>query len=383
MISNMLQLALTLLLLGRATGQCTKTDTVLGCSACATNTYLVLNVSSSTYTCSSIADCLTVDAAGLCIACSSLKTLNTTGTTTCSASLPGCKYIFGNICIECYPTDYYLSNGECLQNIMDYCWQTDAASCQECSDQNILTQSSCRVGTAYCSNFDYETWQCLACPNSTYSLHSSGVFCYLPVPGCLIYQLGACLQCLSGYSLSSGSCLYSPSLWLQVLPATYYLTPGAFSNSILSTCLSHSQYFVNGSCAAVASGVSYCISAVSSVCSQCVNNFYLTQGQCISCAVYGHCLTCDQYNCKQCQPDYYLAVDLNLGSIYNFYNATTQGAQAQCLPCSILGCLTCRNAFADDGTGQVLCDQCLFGYSLYNHSCYLCADGYFLNITSL
>jgi hypothetical protein len=76
-------------------------------------------------------------------------------------------------------------------------------------------------------------------------------------------------------------------------------------------------------------------------------------------------------------------VDLNLGSIYSFYNTTTQSAQSQCLPCSILGCFSCRNAFTEDGTGQVLCDSCLFGYKLYNHSCYLCAEGYYLNITTL
>jgi hypothetical protein len=46
-------------------------------------------------------------------------------------------------------------NGECVLNVMEYCWQASASSCLECSDQNILSQSSCLVGSAYCSKFDY------------------------------------------------------------------------------------------------------------------------------------------------------------------------------------------------------------------------------------
>jgi hypothetical protein len=120
------------------------------------------------------------------------------------------------------------------------------------------------------------------------------------VSGCLIYQLGSCLQCQEGYYLSSGSCLYSSLLWLEVLPPTYYLTPGSFSNALLWLCLSHSQYFINGSCTDVSSGTAYCIAGNSSACTQCVSDFYLSGGQCQSCSVYSHCLTCDQYNCKQC-----------------------------------------------------------------------------------
>jgi|JI9StandDraft_1071089.scaffolds.fasta_scaffold508139_1 hypothetical protein len=87
------------LLLGWVRGQCNQTDPLLGCTNCLAGTYLVLNVSSSTYTCSPIADCLTVDSGGLCISCSSLRTLNTSGTTDCSSSLSGCKYIKGDVCL--------------------------------------------------------------------------------------------------------------------------------------------------------------------------------------------------------------------------------------------------------------------------------------------
>lgn len=55
---------------------------------------------------------------------------------------------------------------------------------------------------------------------------------------------------------------------------------------------------------------------------------------------------------------------------------------SQCLPCSILGCLYCRNDFRSSNINSVRCDQCLFGYTLYNHTCYLCPNGFFLDIVS-
>lgn len=138
-----------------------------------------------------------------------------------------------------------------------------------------------------------------------------------------------------------------------MLPATYYLTTSRsnnFSTSIFSVCLNHNYYFVNNSCQQVTSGISYCIAANNSVCTQCVYNFYLnSQAACRPCTRYSHCLTCDQYNCRQCQPQYYLAVDLTLNTIMQFYNSSSVSASAssQCLPCAVLGCLYCRNRFND------------------------------------
>lgn len=135
----------------------------------------------------------------------------------------------------------------------------------------------------------------------------------------------------------------------------------------------------------MSTNISSCVVANGSICSQCVNHYYVSSaGQCRPCSVYPNCLSCDQYNCKQCSPQYYLAVDLGLNSIFSFYNSTSISATttSQCLPCTILGCYLCRNLFNDQSINQVVCDECLFGYTLYNYTCYLCPDGTYFNITN-
>lgn len=93
-------LVLLLALLVPAEGQCNQTDPISGCLSCTNSTYLVMNTSSSTKTCSSIVDCLVIDASGLCLSCANGKTLNFTNSTTkCDTFQPGCKLIVGQGCI--------------------------------------------------------------------------------------------------------------------------------------------------------------------------------------------------------------------------------------------------------------------------------------------
>jgi len=77
-------------------------------------------------------------------------------------------------------------------------------------------------------------------------------------------------------------------------------------------------------------------------------------------------------------------VDLGFNTISSFYSSTnvSKSVTSQCLPCSIYGCLTCRNEFKDNNINKVKCDKCLFGYRLFNYTCYSCKSGQYFNYTT-
>ena len=141
------------------------------------------------------------------------------------------------------------------------------------------------------------------------------------------------------------------------MPATYYLT--TFNTTTVDLCLSISTSFNLATCSALTSAISYCLTEVISVCTECIPSFFLNSSlQCRSCSANPNCLTCDRFNCKQCQPDHYLAVDLSLNTIDSFFTSATvsQSVTSQCLPCSISGCLYCRNYYTDNNINKILCD---------------------------
>lgn len=145
---------------------------------------------------------------------------------------------------------------------------------------------------------------------------------------------------------------------------------------MVQVCLNNNYYFNNitSTCLPVTSSFNYCLVSNSSSCITCLPTFYLSSTQCYPCSVYANCLTCDGYNCLQCLPSFYLVLQ---GSSYNpsTFFAGIKVSISQCLPCSIYSCLSCRNQFNSNNINIVLCDKCLFGYALFNHTCYTCPSG--------
>jgi hypothetical protein len=375
--------------LSLASAACLTPDPVLGCAACDTSTLLVLDTSSDQFTCTATTGCTAVDSTTNCIECLQGKTLNldtATNVSDCNSVSVGCLRLENGACVECFGNNYYLSGGACVQTVIAYCWTVNISSCSECSDPNVVGPADCSVPVSACASFDYQTWQCLACP-STYSLDSSGVFCYAPIADCLLYQLGSCLQCRHGYFLSNGSCLEGLTLNLhfELLSPTYALS--AFASSLrVDYCLDNSQYFSSSACVASPATAAHCLTETAGVCTECLPAFYLNGSSvCRACSEYSHCLGCDQYNCRQCEPEYYLAVDLGLNPASSFFSlaAVSAAVSSKCLPCSLLGCLYCRTEFSDSGINPVRCEECLFGYVLFNQSCYICPSGTYFSLPTL
>ena len=270
-----------------------------------------------------------------------------------------------------------------MLTIIDYCWRVSIGSCSACSDENVLVPTSnCSINSTICSNFDYVLWQCSQCPTGLI-LHSSGVYCYdnTTIVNCLVISNNSCVLCVDGYFVSTPSCLSGSALnlYLQLLPSNYYLNT---SSSLQSSCISLSQSFFNSTCTALTSGLSYCLTATNSTCTACLPQFYLNASNiCKPCSQYSNCFGCDQYNCKLCLPSYYLVISLNSNSVTTFFGSSSSGSTSSCLPCSIYGCLSCRTEFDSTGINNIRCDTCLFGYRIFNYTCYLCPDGKYFDST--
>ena len=119
-------------------------------------------------------------------------------------------------------------------------------------------------------------------------------------------------------------------------------------------------------------------------CSKCVPTYFLDgNGTCRPCSDFANCLFCDRHNCKQCLSSFYLVVDLGFSSASQFFSsASATSGSSQCLPCSIYGCKACRNEFNSNNINHVRCDACLFGYRLFNFTCFYCPDGTYFNFTN-
>ena len=197
---------------------------------------------------------------------------------------------------------------------------------------------------------------------------------------CLVISTTACLQCKFGYSLNSlKQCAQDTTFTLEyeLLPTSYYYNKAA---SLVRVCLNINSAFTT-SCTAVATGINYCSSATSGICTQCVTSFYLTSNMCKPCwSTYSNCLICDPYNCQQCVPTYFLALQSSLYSISQVMSGVNTSVSS-CLPCNIYGCYYCRSEYDTRGIFNVRCDQCLFSYKLHNHTCIKCSSGTYFSPT--
>lgn len=109
-------------------------------------------------------------------------------------------------CVVCN-SQYYNSNGKCLPN-NPLCAKSDPSNgqCLSCLNGFVLSTGNCIASTnQYCRVFSGPN--CLECLNRYY-LNSNGI-CVAVSSLCINYNnlTGACISCISGYTLQNGQCL--------------------------------------------------------------------------------------------------------------------------------------------------------------------------------
>jgi hypothetical protein len=200
-----------------------------------------------------------------------------------------------------------------------------------------------------------------------------------------------CAQCIFGYYLDSTKICKPDSkcqLEFELLPISYYYNTTAQTDRV-RVCLDPTTTWnsTSSTCENFNSTINYCVTASatnSSICSKCVQSYYFepSTNKCTPCASkYSNCLLCDANNCLQCMPTHFLVMQSTAYTIFQVQQGQSGSAVTQCLPCSIYSCQYCRSEFDSQGTFNVRCDKCLFGFKLYNHTCLSCPQGQYFSLS--
>ena len=282
----------------------------------------------------------------------------------------------------------------------------------------------------------YIDGECILCDSTTVNGN-----CIQPSPiGCFLYK-DRCLQCLQGYYLENGECQECPSncrycdksgcllcrngyIGPQCTPSNSTVqdkvvtcTDGYSTGSdctednvcIISTqvgCLEcRDSILVNGTCT---EGKGIMQSAPDSL--MCNEGFFQSNGECISCSVYGDCELCDSNTCTRCinsyrnqtgscveytlpEPDKITWKNCTLSTNHTclrcedgyYWNSTVCAkCPFDCITCTVDGeCLKCGNStYLTDGvctdlSAEVLskCDAFIVGKE---NMCAICKTGYYM-----
>ncbi|ELP91786.1 protein serine/threonine kinase, putative [Entamoeba invadens IP1] len=264
---------------------------------------------------------------------------------------------------------------------------------QKCQKCNLLCRSACDKLTGYCTNCidgtvlsngicieckagtksNQTTNVCETCPSGTYSLDrstdcksceemkyslsgaSSCSSCDSKCDGCTV-TTGDCINCISGYGLSSGKCTICPV-------GTYYLDSSCKSCEAMKYQNTEGQTTCTNcdiSCKSCDAKSGYCLTCFagygfnSGICTQCNDLTYSIGGtsKCLDCS--DECKSCDPINgaCTSCEPG-------------------NKKVGESCISCSSTGnCNSCTNETSDG-----VCTLCKEGTFLdENHNCLPCSD---------
>ncbi|CAD8111047.1 unnamed protein product [Paramecium sonneborni] len=295
-------------------------------------------------------------------------------------------------CLYCYQSDYclqcaknqYLSKGICY-TCSEGCIQCTNTTCKMCNNGYYLKDGSCQIcaeNIQYCDNDTGNPSQCVY----GYLLvadqnNSNTLLCIQNINNCMlmINSSQLCSQCYPSQVLFQGICIECQ----QKIPGCTTCTNNN-NNLICSSCSSNNQndnnYYLdinNNICTLCNEG---CLSCSANQCYSCINNYYLSNGQCIQCQQQG-CKTCDSQSCQICQSGYYLKqIDVqNICMLcpYGCSNCNPNGQQCtECLPSFVLrnnGC-TIGTIFCAEYNELGICKSCMYGFALRNNICVSCID---------
>jgi hypothetical protein len=238
--------------------------------------------------------CLDTDQNGNCITCPNGQTLWGINCVSLQSLYPFCSTFANSLCSACN-YGYYLNNGRCVF-ANPFCATIDQkGACLSCSQGYVLSGTFCAVSSTICNITNPITNLCSAC-DSGFVL--SGINCVAQVtlnPFCLIFIGGRCINCVTGYFLNNGICLYPNNNCLTSNPTTkkclscyrsYFLTNGQClpvsplcnGNTLDGSCIKcFAGYTLKGSvCVTLISTNPFCLAFYGgSLCGKCQNGYYI------------------------------------------------------------------------------------------------------------
>lgn len=312
--------------------------------------------------CTPVSDqCYTWNGDGACTLCYGGYVLDSTGNcvvnpapfTPSKDSL--CQVWNNNTCVSCSGRAYFDANGVC-QSVSNNCntWDAKSGVCLSCYGGYDLLDGKCAFSSSNnaptsdggCGKWDWKQQVCLAC-SSRWAFNANkvcvpvGDFCKTTNDN------GACLSCYSGYDLTNGACVLSPSN--NARPSDVGCAVWDWSNNVCTKCSTNWFFNSNKVCIPVSD---QCLSAnASGECASCYKGYDLINGTCVS-SISNKAVPKDA-GCGKWDWDNQACLACSKNWVFNKNGA--------CIPVSD----KCKTS---DDNG--LCLSCYQGYDLTNGTCF-------------
>ena len=240
---------------------------------------------------SNIENCGNCDNSNSCTSCLQKYYLSSNQCFQCGSNCLKCSDQYN--CTKC-DIGYYLENNICEKCIQpcDYCYSSN--SCQTCIKGYFYLRKQCLPCSENCNITESDNCQCNTCNDGYFLMDYQCFKCNDPNCKACLGSADNCKTCYEGYYLDS-------------------------TNSCLA-CKSPCQTCVN-----------------SSICSSCVNNYFLFSNNCYQCNYNCETFESDNCKCKSCYQGYYMS-------------------KFQCFECAS-NCLNCLFSPTN-------CSDCFEGYHL-------------------
>ncbi|GAB1227985.1 hypothetical protein ENUP19_0367G0018 [Entamoeba nuttalli] len=326
---------------------------------------------------------------GLCTKCVSNSYILESGRCTlCSSKYQNCSTCNSTSCLSCNSDNYPASQIHCLScdslSGCSDCSQTEKA-CNRCVSGFFLIGKTCK--TCYqidpnCESCSSTTNKCSVCKEGYTLLNSVCTLCSTAIPNCdtcspseLIcnsckneYYYPNMSQCLPCSKLTDNcavcsserkclGCETSKNVYLNTTTNTCDSCHNiencetCDSNGRCNKCNSDKFRISDGKCINCNDGTDFvgcskCDPSSSTICTECVDGYYLHSSQCLKCS--SNCVKCESSSCSMCASEF-----LNING--------------SCVSCMSVGCSKC------DSTLNT-CSNCSDGFSLINGSCVGCSN---------
>lgn len=305
---------------------------------------------------------------------------------------------FSSTCKQCQPT-MFVQNNACVNRV-----NTNIANCQTfapladvcqaCNTGFVLTTDrlACLAAIANCAAYDTSsstsaTLSCTSC-NDTFVL--TGNTCVAgTIPSCLRYSSAtACVRCLNGFYISSGSCLQSKSIpFCSTFDQTkadtctscvnhaflFTVTKTCLPRAVIPNCVKFSDYatctecakgytLANNQCSLIPPAENCLVKNPSSQCTLCLDGYYLLNGLCVrhyrfltkDCLSVSDSGVSPSFGCDQCS-NYYRS--------YNFANQAVCISDVELKTTPIDKCVA-YDINSSTPTTTTLCKRCAEGFVL-------------------
>ena len=205
----------------------------------------------------------------------------------------------GNLCKICEEGYFPDDNGGCSPT--KNCKISYQGECLECQTNYFLVKNTKTCKYLYsndlknCKSYNKLNGFCDICEDNFY-LNKGDKRC-IKTENCFTSSFGICTSCNKGFYLDKKNELCI----LQENPFLY--CKETINNINCDKCEDDYFFSSDGNCVST----NFCLSSYENVCTECINNYYLTEENNI-CSYDKNCVTADKYTgfCNSCKKDYYL-----------------------------------------------------------------------------